>query len=236
MKLTAIGIHPDDVELGCGATVALAARQGYRTSIVDLSPGSSSTNGTPEERQSEAQEAARILGVAERINLGLPDTAIEASDRDQTAAVVSALRRLKPDILLVPNREDPHPDHSAGGELVERALYLSGVGGYGEGDPWKPKLVMIYMCRAEFRPHLVVDVSSTHEIKMRAIEAHRSQFLREEGRRETVLNSPGFLPHIEARGRIYGWRIGAAFGEPFLLPNPLGVRRLERLCGGDEGL
>ncbi len=78
MRLMAIGIHPDDVEIGCGGTVAVHAAAGDDVTIVDLTRGESSTNGTPEERAREAAEAARILGATRRVNVGLPDAGVQS--------------------------------------------------------------------------------------------------------------------------------------------------------------
>ena len=78
MKILAIGIHPDDVELGCGGTVILAADQGHNVVIADLSDGASSSNGNRDERAGEAEAAARFMGVGRRRNLGLPDTGIQS--------------------------------------------------------------------------------------------------------------------------------------------------------------
>ncbi|MDH3197859.1 MAG: bacillithiol biosynthesis deacetylase BshB1 [Candidatus Krumholzibacteria bacterium] len=220
----AIGIHPDDVELGCGGTVALCARRGYEVVIVDLTRGESASNGTPEERAAEASEAARILG-ARRYTLDLPDAAVRAEDPEQTRAVVRALRERRPEVVLAPNDDDPHPDHASGGRLVQRALYLAGVHGYASGEgaagAWRVPRVLVYSGRREVRPDLVVDTSDTFDLKLKAIAAHRTQFAAEGGRRPTRLNAPGFLAVVEARDRIHGFAVGARHGEGFALLSPI---------------
>ncbi len=224
MRILAFGIHPDDVELGCGGTVILAVQQGHEVSIVDLSEGTSSSNGTPAERSEESAEAARIMGVSDRANLGLPDTRIRSESADQIAAVVASLRKTRPDVVLTPWWEDAHPDHSSGGRLIQRALYLSGVHGYRRGEPaWQTSRVLVYPGRIDFDPHVVVDVSSTHEIKVRAFLAHASQFRAGEGRVPTPLNAPDFIDLVEARSRLHGRRIGVRFGEPFRTLGPIGL-------------
>lgn len=224
MRILAFGIHPDDVELGCGGTVVLAAKQGHDVSIVDLSRGTSSSNGTPEERAAEAAEGARVMGVRRRINLDLPDTRIQSESDEQTAAVVSCLRGERPHIVLVPSGDDPHPDHSAGGRLMDRALYFSGVHGYGGGRPaWRVPRVLVYPGRTDFEPHLVVDVTPVHEIKMKAVLAHKSQFVSGGDRQSTPLNAPDFLAFVEARSRAHGRRIGVCFGEPFRTVAPVAL-------------
>jgi bacillithiol biosynthesis deacetylase BshB1 len=216
MKILAFGVHPDDVELGCGGTVILAVRRGHEVVVADLSEGRSSSNGTPEERAAEAAEAARIMGIAKRVNLGLPDTRIRSESEDQLEAVIECVRSEKPALVFVPNAGDPHPDHASGGRLVERALYFAGVHGFRRGSgPWRVPHALVYAGRTEFEAGIVFDVSSTHETKIKAVLAHGSQFAAREGRVPTPLNSPDFIPFIESRARVWGHRIGARFGEPF---------------------
>jgi bacillithiol biosynthesis deacetylase BshB1 len=227
MKLLVFGIHPDDAELGCGGTIARLAARGHEVVLVDLSKGESSSNGTPEEREREAEEAARILGCKLRDNLGLPDTALVSEDADQQRAVASAVRRHRPDVVFLPSKDDPHPDHSAGGELVERAIYLAGIHGYqtGKGDErWRVENGLVYPGRREVESIVVFDISDTFEIKMNAIRAHKSQF--GAGVVETPLNHPGFLASIEARAIAAGHSIGVRYGEPFRTVRPITLRDL----------
>jgi bacillithiol biosynthesis deacetylase BshB1 len=232
MKVLAFGIHPDDVELGCGGTVILAVRQGHEVSVVDLSRGTASSNGTPEERAAESAEAARIMGARKRLNLDLPDTQIQSESDDQAAVVVACLRNERPDLVLVPSGDDPHPDHAAGGRLIERALYFSGVHGYRRTQPaWSVSHVLVYPGRSDFEPPVVVDVTPVHDIKIKAILAHRSQFLYGEGRASTPLNSHEFIGFVEARSRAHGRRIGVRFGEPFRSAGPIALADL-RVFGG----
>lgn len=231
MNLLAFGIHPDDVELGCGATVAKAAAEGHRVVLVDLTRGESSSNGTPEQRALEAEAAARALGVAVRENLSLPDTRVVAEDPEQVLPTVRAIRKHRPTLVLVPYRNDPHPDHASGARLVERALYLAGVHGYDPGreDAWKARMSWVYPGRLEFVPHVVVDVTDTFATKIDAVNAHRSQFDPGAGSRQTPLNQPNFLEVVEARAIVAGRRIGVRYGEGFKPLQPLALRTLGAL-------
>jgi bacillithiol biosynthesis deacetylase BshB1 len=232
MKILALGIHPDDVEVGCGGTVALAARSGHDVVVADLSPGGSSSNGTLDDRSREAAEAARILGVTARRNLGLPDTRIQSEDDAQAGVVVECLRAERPALVLVPSSDDPHPDHSAGGRLIEKALYLAAIHGYRRGEPaWRAAHVLVYPGRTDFEPDIVFDVTPTHDAKIQSILAHATQFKAGEGRASTPLNSPDFLGVVEARARTHGRRIGVRFGEGFRSPRPIGLADF-RLFGG----
>jgi bacillithiol biosynthesis deacetylase BshB1 len=225
MNILAIGIHPDDIELGCGGTVILAVDSGHDVSLIDLSDGAASTNGTVDERAREAATAAEIMGVRQRINLGLPDTGIRSEEPDQVKAVVAAIRDVRPDTVLVPSSDDPHPDHAAGGGLVRRAIYFAGLRGYElPQEVCSVRHVMIYGGRVELESNLIVDITPTHKKKMLAIRAHESQFVAGGGREPTPLNASEFLPGVEARDRLYGRKIRAEYGEAFRLLNPIALK------------
>jgi bacillithiol biosynthesis deacetylase BshB1 len=232
MKIVAFGIHPDDVELGCGGTVAFAARAGHDVVVVDLTSGSSSSNGTLEERAAEARAAAAIMGVGKRYDLQLPDTGIQSENDEQTGAVVSCVRGERPDLVMLPSADDPHPDHRAGGRLIERALYLAGVRGYARAEPaWRAPHAIVYPGRNDLDPGIVFDITSTYEIKVKAILAHASQFVPGARRAPTPLNSPDFLRTVEARARTHGSRIGTEFGEGFRSAKPIALSDF-RIFGG----
>jgi len=110
LDVLAIGAHPDDIELSCGGTVAKLVKQGKSVGILDLTRGELGTRGTPETRDAEAAEAARILGVRVRENLDLPDGNIEVNQTNKLR-VVQIIRKYKPDVLLFPHWLERHPDH-----------------------------------------------------------------------------------------------------------------------------
>ncbi len=205
---------------------------GHDVTLVDLTRGESSSNGTPEERAREADEAARILGCDRRLNVGLPDAGIQSESPEQQRRVVEVIRSARPDIALIPYKDDPHPDHASGGALVERALYLAGIHGYvaGEDAAWKTPLALAYSGRREVRADVVVDTSRVHEARQRAIESHATQFGDREGARPTPLNAPDFLAVVEARDRRHGHLIGVRFGEAFQSAGPLPLANLETLA------
>lgn len=229
MNVLIFGIHPDDVELGCGGTAARCNALGQNVVVVDLTRGESSTNGTPEERNREAAEAARILGCRTRENLGLPDTGLVSEDADQQRRVASAIRRYRPRLVIIPLKDDPHPDHSSGGELIERAIYLSGIDAYetdGGEERWVVPNGLIYPGRREIEPEVVVDVTATFQTKMDAIRAHRSQFVAYDGAKETPLNQPEFLRAVEARMIATGRGVGVRYAEGFRTIRPLLLKDL----------
>jgi bacillithiol biosynthesis deacetylase BshB1 len=230
MKILVFGIHPDDVELGCGGTVALCTRLGHEVTIADLSRGESSSNGTPEERAGEAVEGARILGCGNRLNLEIPDTQVRSGDAGFRGRVATLVRRVKPDLVLLPSGDDPHPDHAEGAVLIEHALYLAGIHGYQGGEeelgPWAVKQGLVYPGRRDLEPGLVVDISETFEQKMDAIRAHKTQFGTGPGYKNTPLNRPDFLSVVEARCRLAGHLIDVRWGEPFKTLNKIGIKDL----------
>jgi bacillithiol biosynthesis deacetylase BshB1 len=234
LDVLAVGAHPDDVEISCGGTLALATTQGYSVGILDLTRGELSTNGTPEIRAAEGVEAARALGVSGRWNAGLPDGGINSHDDGQTRQIAGWIRALRPSIVLVHFPRDRHPDHVEASLLLDRAGYLAGLRRYAaEGESFRPSARYHYASRVGFAPSFVVDVTEAWERKRVAILAHRSQVLREAaGARETALNDPSFIGRIEARAMHYGGMIGVRFGEPFHSEIPMGVQDLSGLIRG----
>jgi bacillithiol biosynthesis deacetylase BshB1 len=231
----AFGAHPDDVEIGCGGTVALLASLGRSVVIVDFTRGESGTRGTVDERAAEAQAAAKALGAKERVNLELPDGFLPFSDagtgrpnRDLAVErVVELIREHRPRLLLANFPSDAHPDHVVVGEVVKQARYLAGL------DKWRPDardakrprhrpdLVLHYFEHEHHEPTLLVDVSRVYAKKLEAIRCHRSQ-LHDPKRQEleTALSRPDFLERREARDRFFGVRAGVQHAEPFFTTDP----------------
>ena len=235
LDLLAIGAHPDDCDISVGGTLALASAQGFAAGILDLTAGELGTNGTVEIRAGEAEDAARVLGLAGRWCAGLPDGGLNAMDVTQERVVVEWLRRLRPAIVLSHFPQDRHPDHIQASQIVERAWYHAGLVRYPAGggfEPFRPKARYWFASRIGFHPSMVVDVTSTWETKRRAILAHKSQVVRDGVHaRATALNDPEFLTRIEARMRHYGGMIGVRYGEPFTSDLPLGVGEMSAVLG-----
>jgi N-acetylglucosamine malate deacetylase 1 len=228
----ALGAHPDDVELGCGATLALLASR-HQVGVLDLTAGELATRGTPERRAREAADAAGALGVAWRACLALPDGALRGDDEAQTAAVVAALRAAVPRAVLVPHPDDPHPDHAAAATLARRAAFLAGVARWhGEtGAPHRPLLLLAYPGpRQVLRPDLVVDVTATYGAKRAALAAYGSQFSSGEGV-ATHLSTAYYLAAVEGRDRAAGNTVGCELGEGFTALGPLPAGEVAWLLG-----
>ncbi len=232
----AFGAHPDDVELGCGATLARLAAGGRRVAVVDLTAGELGTRGDRDRRRAEADRAGGILGLAWRECLNLPDGGLAAHDPEQRAALVRVLRAARPRAVLAPDPDDPHPDHPAAAGLVRHAAYLAGLRRFlpEAGDPHRPRLQLSYPGpRQLLRPALVVDVSSAYQRKRAALAAHGSQFEPTAGP-ATHLASGHFLFAIEGRDRTFGNLVGSEFGEGFSSSWPLAADELVWLLTAGE--
>ncbi len=233
LDVLALAAHPDDVELSAGGTMCLLHAQGYRTGILDLTRGELGTRGTPEGRLEEAAAAAQILGLSFRRNLGLPDGEIR-NTKDAQRLIVQAVRATRPRIVLLNAPEDRHPDHGDAARLGADALFAGGLamlettGTDGRLQaPHRPSHVLHYMNTLEFEPTFVVDVSGVWEQRLAALRAFKSQFDAADGGPETFISTPAFMQFVEARARTFGYRIGAAYGEPLLYRHgPVGVSDL----------
>src|SRR5438067_1177858 len=117
-----IAPHPDDAELGAGATIALLQAEGARVGVLDLTDGEPTPYGSPEIRRRETDAATAVLGLAWRGNLGLPNRRLEA-DLAARAKLAGALRELRPRVIFAPYWEDSHPDHVAATALVDAARF-----------------------------------------------------------------------------------------------------------------
>ncbi len=246
LDVLAFGVHPDDVELCAGGTVCSLAEAGYRVGVVDLTRGQLGSRGTPDLRADEAARAAEIMGLEVRENIGMMDGGIE-NTRAHQLPIIRLLRKYRPHIALIGSFECRHPDHGAGARLCADAFFYAGLRKItthdGEGKeqaPWRPHHVLHYMQAIEFDPTFVVDVSHVWNRRIEALQAFRSQFYNpeyeaEHDEPETFVSNEGFFKWVEARARTYGYRIGAAFGEPFLYRHgPVGVRDLVAVLGGEK--
>ena len=225
LDVLAIGAHPDDVELGCGGTVALLAGRGLQVGILHLTRGEMGTRGTPEERAEEAERAGRALGATTVEFLDCGDGGLRTGEAEEDA-LIEALRRHRPELILGPTPRDRHPDHGRAFALVREACFYSGLARRGEGEPHRPAAVYSYMQHDPFDPSFVVDVTTTWEAKMAALAEFRSQIFQPGEAREepgTKVSSRAYREAVEGRARHFGLLIGAEFGEPFWSSLPLAV-------------
>ncbi len=220
--LLAFGPHPDDIEIGVGATLAAHAAAGFRVALCDLTRGELGSNGTPEERASEAEAAREVIGADIRENLGWPDGGIGTS-ADHEREAVRTLRRLQPRTVLIPWWKDRHPDHRAASELLSRAVFLGALRRYdAPGDPWRPDWCCYYFINDSARASFLVDGSAHYDRKRAALACYRSQFQTPgPGAVATRLTSPRFQQLVESRDAQFGALVGAEFAEGFIVREPL---------------
>jgi bacillithiol biosynthesis deacetylase BshB1 len=226
VEVLAIFAHPDDMELTVGGTLLKMKSLGYRTGALDVTGGEMGTRGTPEGRADEALEAARILKLDLRENLGLADGHVFVDNESRTK-LVRVLRRLKPKVILTHQADDPHPDHNHIAQLVRESARLASMRKYDEAFGLERTNVPIVAHNVFSRltpPSFIVDVSEFLEQKMQSIKAHKSQFYNPDSNEpETRLTGEGFLSELENRSRYFGSLIGAAAGEPFYVREALNV-------------
>jgi bacillithiol biosynthesis deacetylase BshB1 len=224
--LLVFGPHPDDIELGLGATIAKHVDEGYRVALVDLTAAELSSNGTPEQRHQEAADAARELGVASRENLGWADGGI-ATTPALIRSATDAIRRHRPRAIAIPHWNDRHPDHVAASEVLTVAAFRSGLRRFvTDAEAWRPEWVCYYFINGMAEPSFVIDVSAHYDRKWAAVACYRSQFAAPAGdagpdRVETRLTAPAFRTLIESRDAQFGARVGVAFAEGLVVREPI---------------
>jgi bacillithiol biosynthesis deacetylase BshB1 len=235
LNLLAIGVHPDDVELGCTGTLLKHVSLGQNIGILHLTQGELGTRGSKETRLQEAGEAARILGATLLDNLEFADGFFQ-NDKAHQLKLIEVIRARKPDIVLANALDDRHPDHGRAGWLVEEACFLSGLrmiatkSGEKLQDAWRPKAIYHYIQSYDRRPDIVVDISDFLEKKMEAIRAYKSQFYDPNSKEPaTFISTPEFIELVKARALEHGQSIGVKYGEGFNVRRQLGVKSLTDL-------
>lgn len=237
LDILVFGAHPDDAELGAGATIAKEIAQGKKVGIVDLTRGELGTRGSAEIRSREAARAAEILGITMRENLEFRDGFFR-NDPQHQMPVIRQIRKYRPDIVLCNAIRDRHIDHGRGSDLVSDACFLSGlikIDTQLEGDdrwqePWRPKNVYHYIQWKNLKPDFVVDVSGFIEKKLEAIRAYDSQFFDPDSKEpETPISSANFLESVEYRSRDLGRLAGVEYAEGFTVERTVAVSGLDKL-------
>jgi N-acetylglucosamine malate deacetylase 1 len=232
LDILVLAAHPDDAELGCGGTIAKHIALGQQVGIVDFTQGELGTRGTSETRKQEAADSAKVLGVATRENLGLADGFFE-NVREQQLAVIKAIRKYRPDIVLANAIHDRHSDHGRAARLADDACFISGLVKVETMDngvsqlPWRPKAVYHYIQSQLIMPDFIIDVSDFWDVKMKSIKAFKTQFYDPNSKEpESYISRPEFMNLIEARGIEFGHAVGGKYGEGFTVTRPIGIEKL----------
>lgn len=232
VDVLAIGVHPDDVELSCAGTLITQVQQGKTTAILDLTAGELGTRGSAELRLKEAAAAAEIMGVSERINLGMQDGFFEYTKKD-LMRIIEVIRYFKPEIVLTNAVEDRHPDHGRAAKLTADACFYAGLRKIettrdGEvQEAWRPKKVYHYIQDYNLEAAFVVDITTGIDTKLEAILAYGSQFYDPNSSEpKTPISGADFLAFVKSKNRVYGRHAGFEFGEGFTSATVPGVKDL----------
>jgi bacillithiol biosynthesis deacetylase BshB1 len=233
LDILAIAAHRDDVEQTCGGTLLKMAERGHRTGILDLTQGEMGTRGTADDRAREAAEAAKILRVAWRGALDIPDGRVE-NTWENRLKVAQVIREQRPRVVILPYWEGRHPDHYTASTLGYEACFLAGLAKLGRvpastersalsGDaaianlaPHRPFKIVYATLYRDIRPTFVVDISDQFETRFQSLMAYKSQFSDQEAGKDLFPAQSEIRSRIEAMARFYGMLGGVTYAEPFL--------------------
>ncbi len=241
LDILAFGAHPDDVELSCTGVLLVEKNNGKKTGIIDLTAGELGTRGTSESRKVEAADAAKILGVNIRENLGMADGFLQ-NDEAHQRKIITVLRTYQPEIILCNAPQDRHPDHGRSSKLVADASFLSGLSkiqtehnGLAQ-EAWRPKYVFRYIQDRFLQPDFVIDISSVFEKKLEAIKAYKTQFNTDRSvdkstsdEPETYISTPEFLDSVIYRHKWFGKMIGVKYAEGFISDKMIGLKNFDAI-------
>lgn len=233
VDILAIGAHPDDVELGCGGTLAKLISEGKTVAIVDLTQGELGTRGTNFTRAEESAQASKILGIFARENLKMKDGFLLNNEEHQMQ-IVKMIRKYQPAIIFANAIDDRHPDHAKAAKLVSDACFLSGlvkIETVSEGEnqkPWRPKQVFHYIQWKHIEPDFVVDISDFMDKKIEVCLAYKTQFYDPKSKEPmTPIATKDFLESLTYRAQDLGRLSGVGFAEGFTTEKLLALKNFE---------
>jgi N-acetylglucosamine malate deacetylase 1 len=227
LDILAIAAHRDDVEQTCGGTMLKMAQAGRRTGILDLTRGEMGTRGTAEDREREAEDAARILRVSWRQALDIPDGRVE-NTWENRLKLARVIREQRPRVVILPYWKGRHPDHYTASILGYEACFLAGLAKLeadlrarrSEDAPlpaaYRPFKIVYATMYYDVRPTFVVDITEQFEIRLRSLLAYKSQFSDQEAGKGIFPAEAEIRPRVEAMARFYGMLGGITYAEPFL--------------------
>ena len=236
LDFLAFGAHPDDVELGCGATIAKLISQGKKVGIVDLTRGELGTRGSAEIRTKETKKASKILGISLRENMDFKDGFFR-NDEEHQLKIIQVIRKYQPDFVFCNAPDDRHIDHPKGSQLIVEASFLSGLTKINTDDSsgnaqkqWRPKNIYHYIQWKNLDPDFIFDVSGFHNTKMNAVKCYSSQFYDPKSKEpETPISTKNFMDFVQSRANDFGRLIGVEHGEGFISNRKLGFSSFDEL-------
>jgi bacillithiol biosynthesis deacetylase BshB1 len=229
LDIIAVGAHPDDVEIGCGGTLAKLAQSGLRVGIIDL------TNGEPTPlcddpaiRVAEAEAASEILGVKKRIILELPNRRL-FDDFDSRVALAIQFRKYRPKLVIGLGCKTPlaSPDHWQAMQITDAAIFYSRLTKWDDQFDGLPvhridrQLYYSLLFSGDYSgtaPRQIIhDISETLDTKMEAIRAYKTQF---------PPSKQQVFDRVESLAKMCGNSIGVSAGEVLTSPTPIASRNL----------
>lgn len=232
LDILAIAAHPDDVELSCAGTLLAHKAAGKKIGVVDLTRGELGTRGTAETRKKEASDASEVLGLDVRENMEFADGFFQ-NDKPHQLALITAIRKYRPEIILLNAIEDRHPDHGRGALLGTDTCFLSGLvkvttlfNGQSQ-EAWRPKAVYHFIQDRYIKPDFVIDITPYWNQKVASIKAYKTQFYDPESSEpNTYISSSDFIDFLAARAQEWGHSVGVQYGEGFTKSRQMGVHSL----------
>lgn len=224
LDILVFGAHADDAEIGMAGTIAKHTAAGLKVGLCDLTAAEMSSNGNVELRKEEAQQAADLLGVSVRTNLGLSDRGLFITE-EHVAAVTAEIRRFAPAIVFAPYWEDRHPDHIACSKLVEEAVFNAKLRKYmPDKQAVSAPQLFFYFINDLGRTDLIVDVTEQYGLKEQALSCYRSQFTKPLG--ADAVSTPlteGYIERVRSRDMLLGQRRLIPYAEGFATKVPYAV-------------
>ena len=233
VDILAIGAHPDDVELGCGGTLAKLIADGKTVAVVDLTQGELGTRGTNITRAEEAAESTQIMGYVNRENLQMRDGFLLNNEEHQMK-IVKMIRKYQPEILFANSIDDRHPDHAKASKIVSDACFLAGLvkietklDGVKQ-ETWRPKQIFNYIQWKHITPDFVFDISKYMDKKIEACLAYKTQFYDPASKEPmTPIASKDFLESLTYRAQDLGRLSGVDYAEGFTSEKLIAFKNFE---------
>lgn len=235
LDILAIGVHPDDVELGCSGTLMKQIDKGCKVGILDLTKGELGTRGSANIRLKEVEAARKIMKVQVRENLGFEDGFFK-NDKEHQLELIKVIRKYQPSVVITNAKYDRHPDHGRTAQLTYDACFLAGLPKIRtklkgvEQAAFRPKALYNYIQAIHIEPDFVVDITSYFDRKLQSILAYKSQFYDPDSTEPgTFISSPEFLEFVKARSIHFGMPVGAKYAEAFTVNRIPGVEDIMQL-------
>ncbi len=164
MNILAIGAHPDDIEIGCGATLHKYAQKGNNIYTLIMTDGS--MGGDTSIRRAEQEQSNKIIGVKKVFWGGYKDTELPL-DKELISKIENVIDEVQPSFIFVNYFEDTHQDHRhLARATISATRYIKNV------------LFFEVPTTHDFMPSIFVNVTSELEKKTQALLAHQSQVMK----------------------------------------------------------